>query len=73
MHHCDHCKQEIPPSLVIEVRDHPESIEPDGIEVRFCCWECAAMWFNKKAGEILMPDLDADFFGPESDHMRKWG
>jgi hypothetical protein len=37
----------------------------NALEVSFCCWECAAMWFNKRAGEILMPDLDhpSGFFG----------
>jgi hypothetical protein len=31
------------------------------------------MWFNKRAGEILMPDLDhaSGFFGSSGD-MRKW-
>ena len=59
MHHCNHCKQEITQSpvapIVIGIRDPGK---PDGIEFSFCWWECAAMWFNERAGEILMPDLD---------------
>jgi hypothetical protein len=74
MHHCNHCKPEITQSpvapIVISIRD-PENIGPDGIEVSFCCWGCVAMWFNKRAGEILMPDLDSDFFGPTGP-MEKW-
>jgi hypothetical protein len=55
---CNHCAQEMASTapIIASVRD-PET------EVRFCCWECAAMWFNKRAGEILMPDLDHAFFG----------
>ena len=65
MRHCEHCKQEVVPSptapILVHVRD-PEFIGPDGIEISFCCWPCLAMWANQQAGEILMPDLDSDFF-----------
>jgi hypothetical protein len=65
MRKCEHCKQAIRQSpvapIVVNVRD-PELIGPDGIEVHFCSWPCLALWSNTQAGEILMPDLDSDFF-----------
>jgi hypothetical protein len=74
MHHCSHCEQEIVESPVAPITvaiGDPESIGPDGIVVEFCTWQCLAMWANKQAGEILMPDLDAAFFGPTGPH-EKW-
>jgi hypothetical protein len=70
MYRCNQCKQEIAQSIVVHIRD-PERTEPNGINVNFCCWECAAQWFNKEAGEILMPDLDSDFFGSDGP-WQKW-
>ena len=74
MRNCSRCKQEIAQSpvapIIVGVRD-PENIGPDGVEVSFCCWECAALWFNTRAGEILMPDLDSAFFGPTGP-SEKW-
>ena len=61
---CEHCKQVIVQSpsapIIVAIRD-PEFIGPNGIEVGFCCWECAAIWFNTQAGEILMSDLDHEY------------
>lgn len=71
MHHCDHCKQRDAEPIFIGIRGL--GLGGSVVEVNFCCWECAAQWFNKRAGEILMPDLDSEFFGPGSVHMRKWG
>ena len=74
MHHCNHCKHEITQSLVapivVSIRA-PGETGYEGIEVHFCCWQCAAMWFNERAGEILMPDLDSDFFDPNGP-SQKW-
>jgi hypothetical protein len=74
MRHCEHCEQEITPSpvapIIVGIRD-PEFIGLDGIEVSFCSWACLALWANKQAGEILMPDLDCDFVG-SGGPMRKW-
>jgi hypothetical protein len=62
---CERCGRAIQQSpsapIAVRIRD-PEFIGPDGVEVHFCCWGCAALWFNTQAGEILMPDLDSDFF-----------
>jgi hypothetical protein len=70
MHHCSHCEQEIAQPIVV-IADDPKM--PSGrFALFFCCWECTALWFNKRAGEILMPDLDCAFFSSD-EHMRKWG
>jgi len=59
---CEHCKQEIlGPSMTVTIDCDPE-IGPDKARLNFCCWECAAMWFNERAGEILMPDLDSKYW-----------
>jgi hypothetical protein len=62
----EHCKREIPESwstdpTVVTIDCDPE-IGPDKTHLNFCCWECAAMWFNVQAGEILMPDLDSEYW-----------
>jgi hypothetical protein len=62
--HCDRCKQfaeSAVVTIVVCIRDL-KKIGSDDLEVGFCSWECAAMWFNARAGEILMPDLDSEFF-----------
>ena len=63
---CEHCKQEITQSPAPIINIGPDSV------VHFCCWECLAMWANKRAGEILMPDLDNPFFGSDGP-QNKWG
>ena len=68
MDRCCHCKQEIARPIAVSIR--AEKIEPENLS--FCCWECAAIWFNRRAGEILMPDLDAPFFDGRMGQMRKW-
>jgi hypothetical protein len=80
MRHCSHCEQEITEHPITS-RDAPfnvtvhnlKNIRADDGELVFCCVECAAMWFNKLAGEILMPDLDhpSGFFGSDGP-MKKW-
>jgi hypothetical protein len=61
---CDQCKEPILPQsisgpLVVSIKGP----KLDGrIEVRFCSWQCLALWANEQAGGILMPDLDAAFF-----------
>jgi hypothetical protein len=78
--HCARCKQEITQissdgPIIVSIRspknDGYVRLNPS-VEVNFCCWECAALWFNIRAGEILMPDLDTEFFSSD-EHMRKWG
>jgi hypothetical protein len=65
MSNCSRCQQEIAQcsvaSIIVSIRD-PENIGSGGLEVSFCGWECAALWFNAQAGEILMPDLDSAYF-----------
>jgi hypothetical protein len=65
MHRCSECNREITPSpaapIIVTIHD-PESIGADGTERSFCCWPCAAIWFNAQAGEPLMPDLDSEFY-----------
>jgi hypothetical protein len=67
---CEHCKQHIPESvnphasiapIVVMIESNPE-IGPNDVKLGFCCWECAAMWFNAQAGEILMSDLDHEYW-----------
>ena len=62
---CECCKQSIMQSpsmpIIVVIRD-PENIGPDEIEACFCSWECGAMWFNAQAGEILMADLDSEYW-----------
>jgi hypothetical protein len=62
---CERCKQEIPgPSIhrvTVTIGCNPE-IGPNDAKINFCCWECAAIWFNAEAGEILMPDLNVDYW-----------
>jgi hypothetical protein len=73
MRHCNHCEQQIAQSpvapIIASIRDL--DIGSDSTEVSFCCRQCAAIWFNAIAGEILMPDLDHAFFGPNGP-TRKW-
>jgi len=60
MHHCDRCKQETEDPIAV-IASAPE-IPSGPLALFFCCWECAALWFNVKAGEILMPDLDSKYY-----------
>jgi hypothetical protein len=58
---CEHCKEEIPQSSFTAFTVTIDYIDPEALDdtkFNFCCVECAAIWFNARAGEILMPDLD---------------
>jgi hypothetical protein len=55
---CDHCKEEVSRPINVTIRDRDHDGEVHFENEVFCCWECAAIWFNARAGEILMPDLD---------------
>jgi hypothetical protein len=70
MHRCSHCTQETVAPIIVTAG--PILGRSHGIEVSFCCWPCLAIWANKQAGGILMPDLDSDFFGSDGP-MEKWG
>jgi hypothetical protein len=67
---CEHCKQEIPESVnphasitaIVVTIDSNLETRPINVTVGFCSWECAAMWFNAQAGEILMADLDSEYW-----------
>jgi hypothetical protein len=64
---CERCKQQISgTSITVTIDCNSDDginfLEPDDNRIDFCCWECAAMWFNARASEILMPDLDTEYW-----------
>jgi hypothetical protein len=52
---CEHCKEGIPQLSISAITVTIDCyVKADSGIVNLCCWECAAMWFNATAGEILM-------------------
>ena len=51
--HCERCKERIEHSEIIVTICDLGKVNPNSIAVSFCGWECAAMWFDTKAGEVL--------------------
>jgi hypothetical protein len=66
---CEHCKKQASRVIDIFIHDHLGDVDA---RINFCSWECAAQWFNREAGEILMPDLDCEYWRTFFSHPERW-